>query len=198
MSRIENVHDVPGIPAIVERLEEANAVGGGVVEQQVAERRDHGEQIKISPANRQPAALPGGTRFSAPDAMHDVNERQHPRRNQRHAHEAVGDSAMMLQICRTALQAPQYVQVGGFGGQHHRQRGQSALAVEAGASHACADQKMSWWIQVVPRAVFVTARELLYAGGAKSSVERAFRPALSEPPTIWGFRDCVTTYPHVD
>ena len=51
--RIDDEDDVPGVPAIIERLEQANAVSGGVVEQQMTERRQHGAEIEIAPAHRQ-------------------------------------------------------------------------------------------------------------------------------------------------
>ena len=48
-------------------------------------------------------------------------------------------------------QRPQHVKVGGFGGEHHGQRGQRALAIKSGATHAGAGQEVGNRLQWSPR-----------------------------------------------
>src|SRR5664280_1287202 len=98
--------------------------------------------------------------------MAEIHQDQHRGGNQRHTHEAVSDSAVMLEPGGGALERPQHVNVSSLSGQYHRQCREGALAIEAGASHARASQKMSERIQVFPRVVLGTARELLYAGAS--------------------------------
>src|ERR1035438_1450793 len=98
--------------------------------------------------------------------MAEIHEDQHRGGNQRHTHEAVGDSAVMLQSGDGAFEFPKHVDVGSLSGQHHCERGEGALTIEARASHARASQKMSERVQVFPRVVLGTARELLYAGAS--------------------------------
>src|ERR1035438_3047458 len=98
--------------------------------------------------------------------MAEIHQDQHRGGNQRHTHEAVGDSAMMLQSGDGAFEFPKHVDVSSLSGQYHRQCREGALAIEACASHARASQKMSERVQVFPRVVLGTARELLYAGAS--------------------------------
>src|ERR1017187_3945608 len=104
--------------------------------------------------------------------MAEIYEEQDRSRNERHAHEAVSDSAVMLQGSDGALEFPQHVDVGSLSGQHHRQSGQGALTIEARAPHARAGQQMSDRIQVFPRVILGTARELLYAGARWTECKR--------------------------
>ena len=50
---------------------------------------------------------------------------------------------------RTAKQAADYVEVGSFGGEGERERGQRGLAVEPGPSHAGAGQEVSNGFQAI-------------------------------------------------
>ncbi len=54
----------------------------------------------------------------------------------------VGEAAMMLERDQRSAKAPQDIEVGGFGGQGHGQRGVRGLAIEAGAAQACAGEEV--------------------------------------------------------
>src|SRR5271163_4278991 len=101
--------------------------------------------------------------------MHEVHKSQRRRRHERHTDEAMGDPAMMLQRRKRALQGPEHVDIGGFGGEHHGQRRQSALAVESGASHAAAGQEMSERIQVFPRMDLLCSKRAIVRRWSESS-----------------------------
>ena len=162
--RVKDVNEVPRVPAVVEGLEQTYAVRGGVVEQEMTQRRDHRNEVQVAPADREFWPARGG-RFwrpqAQPQAMHAVHQGQRRRRHERHADEAVGNSAMVLQGCKLALQHPEHVDIGGFGGQHHGQRGESAFAIKARTRHAGAGQKMRERIQVVPRSSFVCSKRAI-------------------------------------
>ncbi len=106
--------------------------------------------------------------------MQQINQSQNRDRYERHPNKAVGDTAMVLQSGDRALDPPDHVDVCRFGGKHHGYRGQRALAVEAGASHACAGQEMSNGIQVVPRREFERKRAIVRGSGAENAPARLF------------------------
>ena len=85
------------------------------------------------------------------EAMPQPDQSQHGGSNKGYTDKAVGDAAMMLQPGDRTLQRPDNIDVGSLGGKHHGRRGQRALAVEPGAAHARAGQKMSDRIQAAPR-----------------------------------------------
>src|SRR5664279_2094040 len=72
--RLDDKYDVPRVPAPVKRLEQANAVSGGVVQQEVAERRQQRQEIEVTPAHRR-LRLPAWS-MPQPEMMQDVNEAQ--------------------------------------------------------------------------------------------------------------------------
>ena len=150
--RIENVNNVPGVPAVVKRLEQTNTVGSGVVEQQVAQRSQHGAEIEIAPARGKPGRRPrrtgSGEPFARPKTVQQKHDAKHGCRDEWHAHETVRDPAMMLQSGDRSAKLPQHIGVGGFSGQHHGYRSQGGLPIEAGASHTGAGQHVSQRIQV--------------------------------------------------
>ncbi len=82
-----------------------------------------------------------------PDAVDQIHEAQHRSRHERHAHEAMGDAAMVLQSRNGAFDLPEHVEIGGLGGEHHGYGGQLRLAIEARASKTCAGQKVGNGIQ---------------------------------------------------
>ena len=61
----------------------------------------------------------------------------------------MGESAMVGEAERRAANAAEHVEVGSLGGERERERGQSGLAVEPGASQASAGQEVSDGFQVV-------------------------------------------------
>src|ERR1035438_7114080 len=136
----------------------------------MAESGHHGAEVEISPADGQPRRSFRGARRRWPQSqlqpMAEIHEDQHRGGNEGHTHEAVRDSAVMLQSGDGAFEFPKHVDVGSLSGQHHCERGEGALTIEARASHARASQKMSERVQVFPRVVLGTARELLYAGAS--------------------------------
>ena len=85
--------------------------------------------------------------------MPQPHQSQHRGSDEWHADKAVGDAAMMLQSGDGALERPEDIDVGGLGGKHHGRGRQRGLAVEAGAAHARAGQKVSDGIQAAPREV---------------------------------------------
>ena len=86
-----------------------------------------------------------------PETMQQINEAQRRRGHEWRAHKAMRDSAMMLKGRDRPLDRPQHVEISRLGRQHHRKRGQRGLAVEPGAAHARASQKMRDRFQVSPR-----------------------------------------------
>src|SRR5208282_6089187 len=152
-------------------LEQAYAVSGGVIEKKMTQRRYQRAEIEISPTHRQTRRSFDRLGPSPPNMIYEIDERQHCCRDKRRAHEAVCNSAMVLQPCGGALERPNDIDIGGFGGEHHGQRGESALAIEAGAPHAGAGQKMSERVQVFPR---------LSVTGSKTAIVRKRSPLAVE------------------
>ena len=88
---------------------------------------------------------------------------------ERDADERMSEPAMVSEPERRTAKAAQYVQVGRFGGERERERGQRGLAVEPGTSHARAGQKVSDRFQALRgfyRKAIFPARCATQRGGA--------------------------------
>ena len=169
-NRLDDEHETAGIPVCIEREERTHAVVVGPVEKDVAERGDAGGEIEPAPMNSRVArhperslagfrakrsrricgcfsGIPSITALIAFSPLVDQPHRaDHDSRNDRHGPESVRDAAMVLELVDRAAESPEYVEVGGLGGQHGRKRGVGRLAVESGAAQACAGKEMSDWL----------------------------------------------------
>src|SRR5271165_6149609 len=112
----------------------------------MAQRRQERAEVEKTPADRwafdRTHRLP-----SLPETMNQVNQSPRCPSDKWHAHEAVRNTAMMLQAGDRAFEAPNNIDVSSLGRQHHGQGRQPAFAVEARARHARAGQEMSDGIQ---------------------------------------------------
>src|SRR5271157_1469798 len=115
--------------------------------------------------------------------MRDVHKGQRRSRHKRHADEAVGNSAMVLQPRERGLQAPKHVHISGFGGKHHGYGRERALAVEACTSQAAAGQQVSERVQVFPR--------LSFGCGKRAIVRRQSEATESKSCRI----QCISSWP---
>ena len=136
---LDDEDDVPGDPALRERPERADSVGGGVVEQNVAHTGEAGEGEEHSPARRKI----GIARFAAAQAPDEVDEGDDSGGDERDSEEGMGKAAVMIQAEGGASEAAEDVEVGGFGGEGERGSGERSLAVESGAAHGGAEKKVS-------------------------------------------------------
>ncbi len=144
----EDEDEGAGVPVGVEGKEGANAVVVGPVEQDVAEKGDEGEAVEEAPADRGlwsgdvggggvEGLVGDGVRMGlfsvrAP-AVEEPDGADDDGGFERYADEGVGDAAVVLEGCDGAAYGPEGVEVGGFGGDRHRDGGVGSLAVEAGA-----------------------------------------------------------------
>src|SRR5208283_3897799 len=101
--------------------------------------------------------------------MNEVHKGQRRSRHERHADEAVRDSAMELQRRKGTLQGPEHVHIRGLSGEHHGYGRERALAVEACTSQAAASQQVSDRIQVFPRLSFVCGKRAIVRRWSESS-----------------------------
>ena len=136
--RLEDEDDVPGVPVGIPGREGPHAVVVGEVEQDVAERGEEREAPEENPARRD------GGLFSADMMEAPAEERDHEGDHGR-ADERVGESAMVLEADQRPAESPEDVEVGGFRGECHGQRGVRGLAIEAGAAQACAGEEVGDW-----------------------------------------------------
>ena len=143
--RLEDEHDVPGVPLFGEWPKRTDAVVVGEIEQDVAETGEAGVEEKQSPAWRklwifQFAPSP------TPEQVYKTNDHSSVEWN---PEERVGEAAMMGEAERGAAETAKHVDVGSFSGERKRERGQRGLAVESGASHTSAGQKVGDGFQAV-------------------------------------------------
>src|SRR6266702_2130781 len=123
--------DVPGVPLAQERIEGADAVVVGEIEQDVGESGDAGEQVEPSPAalgHRLRRVLPAA---ALPERVEKPDECDGDGGDEWNAKESVGDAAMLDESVGGAFEVGEDVDVGGLGGQGHGESGERGLAVES-------------------------------------------------------------------
>ena len=142
--RLDDVDDIPGDPALGERPEGADSIGGRVVQQNVAEAGEAGIQKKQSPARRKI----GIARFAAAEAPDPVDKRDHGGGDERYSKKRVGKAAVMIQPEGGTAEAAQDIEIGGLGSEGEGERGERGLAIEAGAAQVGAEQEVGDGFQV--------------------------------------------------
>jgi len=111
--------------------------------------------------------------------------------------ERVRDATMMLQVCDRTFDAPQDVDVSGFGRQRHCQGRERSPAVEARAPQACAGQKVSDRFQVLPRLKSLAGMLVRHRSCHIQHTGRADIWRLRFTPCLTGYRHNIPT-PHRD
>jgi hypothetical protein len=135
---LDDGDDGGGVPAGVEGEKGADAVVVGVVEEDVAEEGDEGEEIEARPVDRcgggcLRAMGIAGLLAIQEQAVGEPEEADDCCGFEGDAEEGVGDASMVLEDGDGALEGPEDVDVGKLGGDGHGGGGVGGFAVEAGA-----------------------------------------------------------------
>src|SRR6266576_1127151 len=142
---LNNKHDVPRIPPLRKWPERPDAVIICEIEQNVAESGKTGIEKKHAPSRRQIGIFC----FPAPQPPYQIYESDHNRGIQWDAEERMREATMMFETNGRPPETANNVEIRRFGRQSQRERGQRRFAIEAGASHARAGQKVSQGFQAV-------------------------------------------------
>ena len=173
--RLPDEDDVPGVPLLRERPERAHAVVVGEIEQNVAEPGKPGIEEKQSPARGQIWIFC----LALAQPPNQINEADHHGGIEQYPEERVGESAMVGKAERTAVEAGENIQIGSFGGERERERGQHSLAVQPGAAHAGAGEEMGEGFQAIYNSILPRRRGHGQRAVFKEILHRHCRNALA-------------------
>ncbi len=113
----------------------------------MAESGEAGVEEEQSPARRKIWIF----QFAPPPTPEQVYKTNDHSSVEWNSEERVGEAAMMGEAERGATETAKHVDVGSFSGERKRERGQRRLAVESGASHTSAGQKVGDGFQAVKK-----------------------------------------------